>query len=232
MLNELIAFYHQVQAHVGGNWLYLALKQIYHHRNLQNAVNEYVKTCDTCQHSKIQRTQYGELPERIADSIPWSTVAVDCIGPWQIQDVHRMTHVFNALTIIDIITKYLELVRFDNKTAEHVAMQFKNQWLARYPRPNSVIFDPRTEFKGAFWDLLRDTGITPSPTTVKIPQATSGKCLGCFIRRAMFALCGEIKHHLGRFSFSHGFPFPDRKKTTRRMKTKCEHKTFGGTRNF
>jgi hypothetical protein len=30
----------------------------------------------------------------------------------------------------------------------------------------------------------------------------------------MFALCGEIKHHLGRFFFSHGFPFPDRKKTT------------------
>jgi hypothetical protein len=42
----------------------------------------------------------------------------------------------------------------------------------------------------------------------------SGKCLGCFIRRGMFALCGEIKHHLGRFSFSHGFPFPHRKKTT------------------
>jgi hypothetical protein len=43
----------------------------------------------------------------------------------------------------------------------------------------------------------------------------SGKCLGCFIRKGMFALCGEIKHHLGRFSSSHGFSFPDRKKNTK-----------------
>jgi hypothetical protein len=44
--------------------------------------------------------------------------------------------------------------------------------------------------------------------------ATSGKCLGCFIRRGMFALCGEIKHHPGRFSSSHGFSFRNQKKTT------------------
>ena len=56
---------------------------------------------------------------------------------------------------------------------EHVARQFKNQWLARYPRPNTVIFDPGSEFKGAFRDMLRKTGIHPAPTTVKNPQANA-----------------------------------------------------------
>jgi hypothetical protein len=52
-------------------------------------------------------------------------------------------------------------------------MQFENNWLARYPRPNQVIFDPGTEFKGEFRDMLRRHGIHPSPTTVKNPQANS-----------------------------------------------------------
>jgi hypothetical protein len=57
--------------------------------------------------------------------------------------------------------------------------------------------------------LAGDTGVR-----VRLGIGLSlGKCLGCFIRRGMFALCWEIKHHLGRFSFSHGFPFPDMKKT-------------------
>ena len=84
-----------------------------------------------------------------------------------------MNHTFNALTIIDVVTNYVEIIRLDNKTAEHVAMQFENNWLARYPRPNAVIFDPGTEFKGAFRELLRKAGIRPSPTTVKNPQANA-----------------------------------------------------------
>jgi hypothetical protein len=99
-------------------------------------------------------------------------------------------------------------------------------------RPMSTAISEQAEMKP---ECLRSIFRFKSNNSYSWKQATptaSGKCLGCFIRRAMFASCGEIKHHLGRFSFSHGFPFPDRKKTTPRMKTKCEHKTFGGTRNF
>jgi hypothetical protein len=60
---------------------------------------------------------------------------------------------------------------------------------------------------------------TRSTARSRVVNDASGKCLGCFIWRGMFALCGEIKHHPGRFFSSHGFSFPNRKQTTRRMKT-------------
>jgi len=49
----------------------------------------------------------------------------------------------------------------------------KTKWVARCPKRNSVIFDPGTEFKGAFRDTLTRLGIEPHPTAVKNPQANS-----------------------------------------------------------
>lgn len=173
MLGTLVAFYHKVLGHPGAVRLERAIRQYFEHRYLHDTVIEFVKTCEACQKCKIVRTHYGEMPERLADFVPWSDIAVDLIGPWKIRDKNGDIHEFLALTIIDVVTNYVEIIRLDNKTAEHVAAQFRNQWLARYPRPNSVIFDPGTEFKGAFRELINKAGIKPAPTTVKNPQANS-----------------------------------------------------------
>ena len=84
-----------------------------------------------------------------------------------------MDYEFHALTVIDTVTNYCEIIRLRNKTAEHVALQFENNWLARYPRPNEVIMDPGSEFKGAFREMLARHGITPYVTSVKNPQANA-----------------------------------------------------------
>ena len=71
-------------------------------------------------------------------------------------------------------TTLSESIRIDNKTAQHVAMHFENQWLSRYPRPLRVIHDPGTEFVGiAFQSMLNIKGIQPVPTTTKNPQANA-----------------------------------------------------------
>jgi transposase InsO family protein len=173
MLVTMIDFYHQVLGHPGITRLVGSMQQHFYHPRLLETATERVKNCDACQHCKLTRNEYGELPERQAHAIPWSDLAVDSIGPWTIRDKHGFDHEFNALTIIDMVTNYVEIIRLHNKTADHVARQFKNQWLSRYPRPNTVIFDPGTEFKGAFRDMLRDANIEPAPTTVKNPQANS-----------------------------------------------------------
>jgi hypothetical protein len=43
---------------------------------------------------------------------------------------------FNALTCIDTTSNLVELIRIDNKTAEHIRDKFVQSWLCRYPRPN------------------------------------------------------------------------------------------------
>jgi hypothetical protein len=84
-----------------------------------------------------------------------------------------MDATFMALTIINTVSNYPEIIRLNNKTTEHVANQFENNWLARYPKPNQVIFDPGSEFKGAFREMLVRHNILPAPTGVKSPQANA-----------------------------------------------------------
>jgi hypothetical protein len=78
------------------------------------------------------------------------------------------------LTIIDTVTNYLEIVRIQNATAQHVGHQFRQTWLSRYPRLERVIFDQGSEFIGrGFQQVLETHGIQDVATTVKNPQANA-----------------------------------------------------------
>ena len=66
------------------------------------------------------------------------------------------------------------MVRLQNKTAAHVAQQFENCWLHRYPRPNKCIHDNGGEFIGwEFVQKMEQWGILDSPTTAYNPQANA-----------------------------------------------------------
>jgi hypothetical protein len=59
---------------------------------------------------------HGETAAREATTLPWRDVAVDLIGPWALTvGGHKQT--FHALTISDMVTNLVEVVRIDNKTA-------------------------------------------------------------------------------------------------------------------
>ena len=115
------------------------------------------------------------MPPRNALVAPWDEVVVDLIGPWKIKVKNRM-FIFNALTCIDPVTNLVELIRIQNKTSKHVAQQFENCWLSRYPSPNRCIFDKGGKFTGDnFQAMLYKHTIDPAGTTTKNPQA-NGIC--------------------------------------------------------
>ena len=100
-------------------------------------------------------------------------MAVDLIGPWTIT-VNNVELKFKALTCIDPVTNLAEAIRIQNKTSAHIADQFWNNWLSRYPKPNKCIHENGGEFiGGAFLDLLRAAGIQSKPATVKNPQSNA-----------------------------------------------------------
>jgi hypothetical protein len=68
---------------------------------------------------------YGYLPPREALVAPWIEVAVDLIGPWQVNIATRIL-LFQALTCIDTVTNLAEVVCIDNKSSVHISMLFKN----------------------------------------------------------------------------------------------------------
>jgi hypothetical protein len=104
---------------------------------------------------------------------PERQVSLDLIGPWVLR-IGDESMSFHALTIIDLVTNLVEIVRLDNKTSDHVAMHFVNTWLARYPKPVSCVHDQGGEFIGwGFQAMLDRYDIKSRPTTSKNPQANS-----------------------------------------------------------
>ena len=78
---------------------------------------------------------------------------------------------------IDTVTNYPEIVRLNNMTSLHIAQQFENLWLSRYPHPVRCIYDQGPEFMGHdFQSMLNDYAIIHQPCTVKHRQLNSTIC--------------------------------------------------------
>jgi hypothetical protein len=129
--------------------------------------------CKHCQRNNQSGTGYGLLPELKLHLVPFEKCAVDSIGPWIIQ-VRDKQYEFNALTVMDMVSNQLELVRIDEKTSAHVARKYAQVWLSRYPWPECCVHDNGGEFVGPeFQFLLQGCRIKDAPTSSKNPQANS-----------------------------------------------------------
>ena len=157
--------------HPGEKRLELTLRSRFFHPELRHLVKKF--KCDLCQRHKLPGKGYGLLPERDITTQPFQEVAVDLIGPWPVK-VGNKNVTFMALTIIDPVTNLTELVRVDNKTAEHVSNKFAYTWLTRYPWPEKCIHDNGGEFTGwEFQKLLEQCKIEDTPTTSRNPTANA-----------------------------------------------------------
>ena len=174
MLRPLVRWYHIMLVHVGGNRLADTIAMLFYHPRLRDVSKEIVQHCHECQQEKLSQRGYGHLPPRNVELQPWRNVAVDLIGPWKIKLQNNTVIEFNALTMIDTDTNFVEACRIDRKTAHHIAIKFENTWLSRYPWPSRCIHDNGGEFTGEpFQALLHRTNIQDVPTTVRNPQANA-----------------------------------------------------------
>ena len=163
MLKPTIKWFHIVTGHPGSKKLRLTLDQRYYHPNMRGQIDNYVYA--NCQQHKLDGKGYGLLPERELREQPFEEVAVDIIGPWKIQGRGK-GYEFNALTCIDTLTNLVELVRIDNKTAQHIRSKFAQTWMARYPWPKCCVHDNGGEFVGwEFQQFLQKENVKDIPTT-------------------------------------------------------------------
>jgi transposase InsO family protein len=145
---------------------------------------------------KLPGPQYGHMPPREANILPWEEVALDLIGPWTVK-VADESYEFYALTCIDTVTNFPNDIRLCDKTASHVGMQFENLWLAQYPRPVHCVHDGGTEFISAdFQRVLQRFGIKGVAISIRNPQSN--------------AVCERLHQSVGdalRVFLSQGIPF-------------------------
>jgi len=151
MVPEVVKWFHQVLGHPGQTRLRETLQQRYHHPKMRGQIDSF--KCEHCQRYKLSGRGYGLLPERQVRIAPWEEVAIDLIGPWTVK-VNGRECEFSALTCIDTASNLVELIRIDNKTAEHIRDKFVQSWLCRYPRPIRCVHDKGGEFIGKEFQWL------------------------------------------------------------------------------
>jgi hypothetical protein len=80
---------------------------------------------------------------------------------------NKLYTVMLALTMIDPATGWFEIVEATKKPATTIQDLFHNTWLARYPRPQFIVFDNGKigEFKREFKQVCDNYGVKAKPTT-------------------------------------------------------------------
>ena len=177
-LDEIIQWHHMHLGHPGIKCTSDTIALHYYHLHLSARCEDLISSCNACQCNKPALHGYGELPPHNAVNTACQDVAIDLIGPWTFT-VNGATYTFCALTMIDTVTNYCELVRIDNKSAAHVGQKFENEWLSRYPRPQSCIYNQGNEFLGyQFQQHLHCYNLHSKVSRVKNPQSNAmAECL-------------------------------------------------------
>jgi transposase InsO family protein len=167
---RVVAWYHEYLAHPGESRTEATIRQTCTWPKLRSHVETFCKTCRTCQLFKKQRKKYGHLPPKEAEELPWSRVNVDLIGPYVVR-TPTSTHTLRALTMIDPVTGWFEVISIPDKNAHTVMEAFNNTWLTRYPRPQYIGYDNGSEFKAQFKQMCENYGMKEKPSSSYNPQS-------------------------------------------------------------
>ena len=129
-------------------------------------VSKYVAKCPICHSRKTPAERHGQIPPKTPQTgQPWQEIAVDLMGPFK-------QH--STLTIVDVNTRWIEIVPIVDRTSETVASAFENEWLNRYPRPSLIIHDQGPEFRGKeFQAVLEAYGLRQQVSSTANPQSNA-----------------------------------------------------------
>ena len=136
------------------------------------------KACNVCRSLKASHKKYGKLPPKEPEVIPWHTLCIDLIGPYEFGKGKTAVKL-HCMTMIDPATGWFEIVDIPNKRADYIANVLEYTWLTRYPWPTEIRMDRGREFAAEVAAALKNEfGIEKKIITTRNPQANSimGTC--------------------------------------------------------
>ena len=170
---SIMHWMHDSLRHPGITAMYTTISFILYWPNIKDDIIRFVNQCQTCAQVKSTK-QYGKLQQRVAEKLPWNTIAIDIIGPIKFENEILTDENQYILTIVDTCSRWVELIPLKDITALTVCQAFDTQWLCRYPKPNIVISDQGTQFTSKeFQELLESYGIQHRSTTTYNPTGNS-----------------------------------------------------------
>ena len=172
---RIVRWYHTTLCHPGETRTETTIKQHYTWKGLRSTVHDVCTKCHTCQLTKRTKKNYGHLPEKSPEGVPWETLCVDMIGPYVIQRRNSRELKLWCVTMIDPATGWFEIKDVPGtKRADYVSNIVEQTWLNRYPWPQEIIIDRGKEFLAEFAEMVEnDYGIKRKQITTRNPQSNA-----------------------------------------------------------
>jgi hypothetical protein len=179
---EVLQWSHTMFFHPGSVKLYETLKKLVFWPSLLHDVTALTNSCTTCATAKPSQTKYGLVSRGMIPKEPFQQLHIDLLGPFSfaddVLDRHGVTpedlEYSYLLTMIDAGSRWIELVPVNSTKVADVIAALDDQWLSRYPRPETVTCDNGPPFNSEeLKDFLSGFGIQLSHTTTYNPQSNS-----------------------------------------------------------
>ena len=168
LLQELITAVHE-DGHEGVQRTLHRLQRDIHAPNLRALVQDFVRTCATCQRYKTEHLHPAGLllPLPVPSSI-WTDIGMDFI-----EALPKVGGKTVILTVVDRFSKYCHFIPLAHPySAESVAQAFFSEIVRLHGVPQSIVSDRDPVFTSLFWkELMRLAGIKLHMTTAFHPQS-------------------------------------------------------------
>ena len=136
--------------HAGVDKTYQSIRERYCWVGMYTYVQTMCTACDVCQRNKRSHAPKETLQEYdTGDTTPRTTIAMDVATlPWS-EDGYRY-----FLVIVDLFSRYVELVPLKDQMAETVCAAVRSEWIHRHGPPLRIITDQAHNMDGQLMNQL------------------------------------------------------------------------------
>jgi hypothetical protein len=142
---EILEGYHDCMAgggHFGVNRTFGAIRQKYYWPKMYQEIETYVKTCETCQRTKIARNRHPPPLTPLPVEEPFSRIHIDILGPLpKTKEGYQY-----VLLTVDSFTKWTEAHPLRTQDAKDTANVLYNEVFTRYGAPRTIVSDRGKNF--------------------------------------------------------------------------------------
>ena len=158
----------QIAGHFGEEKTIEIVCRDFYWKGLTNWMNDYVGSCDQCQHNKSPRhAHFGLLQALQVPFAAWTSISTDIIT--QIPESQGRTKI---MVVVDRFTKMAHFIGLEqNATTKDVANVFLQEIWKLHGLPTGNISDMDAKFSGEFWEsLCKSLNIKRRISTAYNPQ--------------------------------------------------------------
>lgn len=141
----------------------------YYWKNMRHTVQEYIKSCRTCQQIKAQSHKpFGLLQPIEPTKSKWEVITMDFVIPL----LETENGYSGILNVVDKLSKMIRIIPIrSNITAPEVALKFKEHIYRNHGLPKKIISDRDSLFMSKFWKaLFKSLNTKLAPSTGYHPQ--------------------------------------------------------------